>query len=650
MLRDRLRRRAADERGAALVLSALVLVTLLLIAGLVVDVALVRTDRQQNKSAADVAVTAGLRRLELGGYPAPFRGVCEALNYLTANDAELAGMTGSITYGNGTPITGDPCSTTSPQWQHLCVPNSPDTWAKYHGTAQSGRLVVDIKSGYLMSDGDFNDEPPGATDDGSSTLGGCDNVAVIISETEQPSFARAAFGGLMGSRVRSVGRITQSFDIRAVIALLLLERNDCNALSINGTNAAIEVMGYNHHPGIIHSDSIGNGDNCNNQVLNGVAVTTGGSLPYSGPGILADSAETGSPPEPGHVSVAALAGLVGAVPSRAATPCPSTVKGASLDPAIPYTCVTGSTRKGRINVDVLYRSRIAALQADAAAKTSGSAPDGFTPYNNCNAVPAVVTAQKVWINCNNFNNAVIFTASGAQIIFNGALSGSQDMTFVEPAYVYVGNGVSRTGGTMNVNTGALPTCAERFVADRTKTTKFVVARGSFSTGGGSTLHLCGTTVLMGDSTSGGGSCPNVPAIPATNGVNPYDNCFNGYISLSGGGSLDWTAPNVTSTPMEWDKSASQPYLDDFEDLAFWTESSSNSNSLSGGGSNNMVGVFFLPNANSFHITGNGGQVILSNAQFIVRKLVMGGNGVLKMRPNPDDAISVPYFSNFELVR
>jgi hypothetical protein len=157
-------------------------------------------------------------------------------------------------------------------------------------------------------------------------------------------------------------------------------------------------------------------------------------------------------------------------------------------------------------------------------------------------------------------------------------------------------------------------------------------------------------VLMGDSNSGGGSCYNGPAIPATNGVDPYDNCFNGYISLAGSGSLDWTAPNASDTAMDWSLPASQPYLNNFEDLAFWTESSSNSSSLSGGGTNNMVGVFFLPNANSFHITGNGGQVILSNAQFIVRKLVMGGNGILKMRPNPNDAIAVPYFSNFELVR
>ena len=647
MLSDRIRRRADDERGAVLVMGSLTMVTLMMVAGLVVDIALVRTDRQQNKSVADMAVTAGLRTLELGGYPAPFRGVCEALKFLQANSTEMAGLTGSITWATGTAVTGDPCSPTSAYWQHLCVPNDETTWAAYHGTADSGRITVDIKSGYHVSDGGFNDEPPSGVDNGDSVLGGCDNLAVIIAERETPSFARAAFDGQMTSRIRTVGRVTQTFDIRAVVALLLLERRDCDALTFNGTNAAIQVLGYQNHPGIIHSDSIGNGANCNNQIFNGAAVTTGGTPSYQGPGILAESAQTGTPPEPGRISVSALYGLVGAVPARAATPCPSTVIGTSLDPAIPYTCPIGSSRKGRINVDVLYRSRIAALQADAAQKTAlTEAPFGYTTYNNCNAVPAVVSAAKVWINCNQFNNAVVFDASVKEVIFTGSVAGSADMTFVQPDFVYVGNGLSRSGGTLNVNIGTSTDCNARFAADRSKTTKLVVAKGDFKTSGGANLHLCSTTVLMGDAT---GSNPAHPPIPATDGVEPYNNNFDGVIALAGGGALDWTAPNASSVAMEWNQAASQPYLDDFEDLAFWTEAS-DSSSLSGGGQNNMIGVFFLPNANPFNLTGNGGQVIESNAQFIARKLTMGGNGVLKLRPNPNDAISVPYFSNFALVR
>jgi hypothetical protein len=114
--------------------------------------------------------------------------------------------------------------------------------------------------------------------------------------------------------------------------------------------------------------------------------------------------------------------------------------------------------------------------------------------------------------------------------------------------------------------------------------------------------------------------------------------------------LDWTAPNASDDGMDWDEAGDRPYLDNFEDLAFWTETAGTNNSISGGGANTMKGVFFLPNANPFNISGNGGQVIQSDAQFITRKLKMGGNGVLSMRPNPRNAVSFPYFSGFSLVR
>jgi hypothetical protein len=657
MLTSRLRHRAGDERGAILVMSVLVMTTLLIAAGLVLDIALVRTDRQQNKSAADVAVAAGMRNLELGGYPAPFRGVCDAVKYLKVNDSELSAMTGTWTDGTlpaGIAIgSADPCSTSAPEWMQLCIPNTPSTWAWYHGTADGGRLVVDIKNGYAMSDGTFADESLTSSDTGDTALGNCDNLAVMIRETEQPGFGRLALGGTMTTRIRSVARITQSIDATAVIALLLLERHDCEVLSFSGSNAAVAVQGNGNKPGIIHSDSIGDGANCNNQILDGVAASTGGTPPYVGPSILAGQAETGSPAESGHVSVTALSGVPGAMPGRAATACPSTVVGA------PSSCPTGSSYKGRINVDVLYRARIASLQADAAAETAwttGTVPSGWTVYNSCNSVPPLVTAQKVFVHCSNFNNAVIFAAvdqtNDQQVVFDGGISGSQTMTFQGPTKLYVANGLSRSGGTFSVNIGTSTDCTSRFAIPgaRTKTAKVVIANGALSTSGGATLHLCGTMVLMGDSSSGGNSCPNLPAIPATNGVVPYDNCFAGTIGLSGGGSLDWTAPNATDSALAWDQAASQPYLANFEDLAFWTESASNSSSLSGGGSNNMRGIFFLPNANSFHITGNGGQVIDSDAQFIVRKLIMGGNGLLRMKPNLNDSVKFPYFSNFSMVR
>jgi Tfp pilus assembly protein PilX len=667
-----IRRRGSEEQGATLILFSLILVSLLGTAGLVVDIGLVRTDRRHNKSASDVAVAAGLRSLELGGNPAPFRGVCEAVKFLKANQAELAGMTGTYTNGDSPPgntnatgaiISGDPCSTSAPEWYQLCAPNTKSTWAWYHGTADGGRLAVDVKSGYELSDGAFTEESLVSGDSGDTDLGNCDHLAVIVSESQTPGLGKVLYGGTLKSRVRSVGRVTQSVDETAVIALLLLERDDCNVLTFNGTNSALSVQGNGTHSGIIHADSIGSGDDCSSKILNGATASTSGG--YNGPAILAEQAEVAAnpvdPPRSGYVSVAAKSGIPGSKSEDYGPDCPTRIL------AEPGGCVTGSSRKGRLTVDILYRARIAALQAEAEtrtgwnqtqAETATAEHPAFTWYPSCGSVPATVTATHVFINCSNFNNAVTFTANNAEVIFNGRISGSQDMTFENPAKIYIRDGLSRSGGTFNVNTGSVSppasaNCAARFPSQRAKTTKLVVANGDLTTTGAANLHLCGTTLLMGDHTAGSGSgCPHPPppAIPTLNGAFPYDNCFNGYLSLAGGGALDWTAPNRSDAAMDWNEAADAPYLDTFEDLAFWTETAGSNGSISGGGSNTMKGVFFLPNADPFNISGNGGQVIQTDAQFIVRKLKLGGNGVLAMRPNPNNSVSFPYFSGFSLVR
>ena len=655
------RRRGEGERGAILVLFALLMVSLLGVAGLVLDFGLVRADRRQNKSAADLAVAAGMRTLEFGGYPAPFRGVCEAVKFLKANQPELVSMTGEYVRGDGTTIaSSDPCTTSAPEWYELCIPNADSTWAWFRGTADGGRIAVDVKNGYRLNDGGFSDETLVSGDVGDPDLGNCDHLAVIVREKQNAGFGKVVSQGELASRTRSVGRITQSVNSTAVIALLLLERHDCETLTFSGTNSAVFVQGYGTHPGIIHSDSIGDGDGCNAKILSGAkASISNGTFSYDGAAILAEqaplSANPADPPSPGYVSVASKAGIPGSKFEDYSGDCPQEIL------AQPSDCVTGSSRKGRINVDILFRARIAALRADADARTKWNKAQAETAtaehpsfrwYQSCGEVPASVPEQYVYINCDNFKQDVTFTHESAEIIFSGGISGSKNITFENPAKIYITNAVSLQGGNFNVNTGPLVTpsagnCAARFPSARSKTTKVVIANGGFGVQGGS-LHLCGTTMLMGDAYSAG-SCANLPAIPTTNGVAPYDNCFKGIFKLSGGANLDWTAPNVTDGAIEWNASGSQPFLDDFEDLAFWTEAAPSS-SIAGGGTNTMKGVFFLPNSDPFEITGNGGQVIQTDAQFIVRKLKMGGNGGLSMKPNPNNSVAFPYFSGFTMIR
>jgi hypothetical protein len=136
------------------------------------------------------------------------------------------------------------------------------------------------------------------------------------------------------------------------------------------------------------------------------------------------------------------------------------------------------------------------------------------------------------------------------------------------------------------------------------------------------------------------ACP-LPTTMTGNGIAPYDNTCGGYINLTGSGYTDWTAPNLSSTkPTNWDN---------LEDLALWTETSVGNN-VSNGGNQVVSGVFFLPNANAFTISGAGSQTNAGNAQFIARRLVVANSGALYLRPSPGDTVTLPLPSTFALVR
>ncbi len=643
-----LRRRLSDERGATLVLMALLMIILLASAGLVVNVGLVRADRARNKSVADVAVTAGMRGLDGGGGKiAPFRGACAALDYLKTNHPELSSLslTSGWTYGGVTPIpdAGSPCDSTSMAYANnygkVCDTadsnSARNTFAWYSGSA--GSVDVMVKAGYSVSDmatDAFRDDFY-HTDTGDAAYYGCDQLAVIVTERESAGFGKVVGQSQLSSRIRSVGRVTIDNDEEAVIALLLLERNDCRVLSFSGTNSRVVVKGNGNRPGLIHADSIAasGGANCSSsQILDGVASTTPDGV--AGPAIVAKQAETGSPLKSGQVSVSALAGISGATPGRAATACPSTVVGE------PSSCPSGSDRKGRAPVDALYRTRMVELQSLAATRTAWTNAQATTNGFVVKTCPSGdITEKYVFVDCPNFNNSARFLADDAEVIFNGRISVSGPLTFVNPRRIYVKERVtlSASGDLLSINAGVSPDCTARFGADRSKSTKFVIMGGALSASGG-TARMCQTMVLLGNGT-----------IPSSDGVVPYPNAFSGNIGLSGGGGFDWTAPNATNNLMESTDASDVAFLDDFENLALWTEAESG-NGLSGGGANFMSGIFFLPNANEFTISGGAGQAIERDAQFITRKLKLTGNGYLTMRPNPNDSISFPVFKGFDLVR
>jgi hypothetical protein len=95
--------------------------------------------------------------------------------------------------------------------------------------------------------------------------------------------------------------------------------------------------------------------------------------------------------------------------------------------------------------------------------------------------------------------------------------------------------------------------------------------------------------------------------------------------------------------------ARQTDWDNLEDLALWTMAA-NGNAMGGGGGLTVSGVFFLPNAIPFSLGGNSTQANGLNAQFVARRLSFNGGGVLSMRPNSSDAVTLPLPPGFGLVR
>ena len=95
----RCRRGTRTEQGAVAIVVAAAILALLVVTAMVLDFGLARMDRQVNKSAADNAVTAGIRGFDGGDANVyTFKGVCDALSYLRANvsDTVLAAGLGGL--------------------------------------------------------------------------------------------------------------------------------------------------------------------------------------------------------------------------------------------------------------------------------------------------------------------------------------------------------------------------------------------------------------------------------------------------------------------------------------------------------------------------------------------------------------------------
>lgn len=585
--------RPERESGAVAIVVAISMTMLLVVVGMVLDFGIARLDRQTSKTVADSAVTSGMQGLNSGdGRILAYKGACEALRYVKANQPELSSLSWSACTN---PVLLD----------RECSVSDSTTHASYTGSANG--LSVQIRAPYTLTGSGWAEEQLTTSQaDQLTPADACRQIAVIISRTRKPGFGSLATSKQMTTAVRSVGRVTFSSDQQQVVALLLLERTGCGVVTINGTNSYVRVEANGLSPGLIHADSDG-------------SVCSGGSAIFAGDhpnGIFAQRAGAA----PGIIRNRAV-GTANA--SR------------SVDQTANVVAEGGAVSAGplvtRFPVDWRYMvgARLAMLEYQTEAATLGL---GYT-VRNCNDSAASLAAVtgKLWIQCGSsttFNTSNV-TLQATTVFFNAKAVSASNLSLPNARRVYIsgdsannGNGLIANGSSFRMNHGGAATCPTTPTVNRAR---LVIGAGGISSNSTGTLQLCGTTVLLRGGVPGG-------CIPANLGIAPLDVACNGRLGV--GGTTDWTAPNkvgATATNADWS---------DLEDLALWTEASG-SHDIGGGGSMRLSGSFFLPNG-EFKVHGGSSQDV-RNAQYIARTFRADGGSLLAMAPNPPDAVGVPTF-------
>ncbi|MGH9278546.1 MAG: pilus assembly protein TadG-related protein [Acidimicrobiales bacterium] len=658
-------RRADGERGLIAILLALSVVAFTLIAALVLDLGQLRSDRRANKAITDLAARAGISRVPFG----PWSGVCRARQYLIENGRGFSALdAGSETWSNAatppTAYSSSPCpaNTLTPD-TNPCVPGAPASWARLQATAGGGRFRILIQSGYAMPDPAYT-EDAARGDTGDPDLNGCDNLVVTLTEKRKPSFAQVAGFKAGDFRIRSVGRLNTTQTLQFVAALQLLEHHDCNVLQVGGSNTRVVSQPYGSYPGTIQIDSADDGGSCPQPILNSQATS-------GGPAVLACSTNsTYAGCTPGTGANASRIGLYALNYNR-----PAGHIATEFQTTYGDTRVIASPRVGRRPADVRYRQNVSALDNDVKtmlAGNSGKPPgcpsvvdntctgaDGtwlVLAQSDCNSLASFfssssrTSAARIWFDCNlDVNTNLVLSAPGAWIVVTGKLAVSNTFTITDPRRVYIGGEstgskvgleVKGSGSTLNVNLGSSATCPARTGAGFAN--RMVIGAGSFQVGSGAHVHLCQTFTLL---ASGFNKIPN------SDGTAPCQssacNTYTGTLSVSSGGLVDWSAANEITGRVP---SAQELTLaNQFEDLALWTDAGGNSNSMSGGSETSLAGAFFMPNANSFNLAGNGSLPIYLSAQFIASTMKVTGGATVNLVPNPFDSIPT-YIYNTLLVR
>jgi hypothetical protein len=593
MHEPRMRRFRAGEDGVYAVLFVVLLGVFIMAGALAVDMGQLYFMRHATQSVADMAATAGGMDLEPTDFEAEGtpQGACVAAwEYAVTNLPDAS---------NNAP---DPCAS-MPSSGLSCDPTSPNTV-----TGTTGPYTIDVT--WPVPDGD----PRMATHDTDVIDGtACQRIGVTIQRDNDLLLGGFAGGGNQIVVGRSaVARAQASLNQGDLVALVVLERTECGALTTSGqgnvTVQATQVQDSNGNnvyvPGAITVDSDGTDTkSCNNVPRYTIAANTQG---LGSSWIIAENTPDGAPG-------VLLSHAASVNPARAVDPADCGPNGTptNVDPVQP--CPVGGNRITRAPIDHRYNclasypslgivgcpdassggDYIDQLRDDYEGFANSPVPSGLsvyptdyngtTPTNPCvfnSATTVTLPAGDWFINCPNTggsgntpgfrmsNAGAVFQAGPGQIVFAGALDlGSGTFTIgdsMRQSIVYVRPYDASRGGDIEQNDASV-TLQNTFV---------YLQDGVFTAGGNS-------------------------------------------------GPILWIAPDDDNFR--------------FDDLALWSESS-NTHRIGGQGNLELEGTFFMPNA-QFIYSGQGAQQ-QARAQFISLKLEFGGQGNLVMKPDPERTTAV----------
>jgi hypothetical protein len=602
-----------DEAGIYSVLFVLLLGVFIMAGALAVDMGSLYFTRQATQSVADMAATAGGMELEptdleVQGNP---RAACEAAwRYAVTNLRDVPdnapGPCGAM------PSAGVPCD-----------PTTPNTVT---GTTGPYSLAIT----WPVPD-DFPPMLTHATDviDGSP----CQRIGVRIDR--ENDLLLAGFAGNNTSTVGAdaVARAQAGQSAGDLVALVVLERHDCNALNTAGQGhvlvKAVQVPDASGTPvwvpGAMTIDSDGTGNCSNNSSQqNYYTLNSGGQGSTNiAQYIIAEGTVDGA----AGVILSHAALVNPDTPNRGfrASHCGAYTTARDSTPVQP--CPVGGNRVTRAPIDHRYNCKATYPGLDILG-CPGAATNPGTNYID------QLRAHYLGFSNSAIPASGIFLGGGVSVYpddYTGTLPSdpcllnSAITITLDPGNWFIN--CPNTGGSGNTPGFRMSNNSARFTAGPGE----IVFAGGLDLGGG--------FFTIGNST--GQSIVYVRPHPSNRGdltqsgaevdmQNTLVYLQDGVFALGGNNSpVTWSAPDDDAFP--------------FDDLSLWAEYTTTGNNdefvIGGQGNIDLDGTFFTPNAR-FVFAGQADNQ-QQRAQFVTRTLSLGGQGKLIMAPDPERSTAIP---------